>query len=392
MNLFPLLLAILIIAFFTGSDSLFYLAYALGGLALLSRLWMRRALAGLQSERCFPRRAFFGERVTVTLRVANRGRWPLLWLQVHESLPLDLHVPNFVRRVVSLAPGESTTIRYTLSCRKRGYYPLGPLHLRTGDFFGLAPEREATVAADTLIVYPKVVPLRHLGLPSQLPHGSLASRRRIFEDPSRFFGVRDYRPEDGLRRIHWKSSARADRLQVKRFQPAIALHTLVVLNLNADAYTPRTRLTAGEVGITVAASIAAHLVEQRQEVGLALLGGDRVTGWAGLQVIPPARGRAHLVRLLERLARAEVAPTLPLAEALPRTGADLGWGSTLVVITPGEEPRLLEALLQMRRQGFHLLLVATDPRAPFRRLQGQLERIQVPACWVTHEQEMEVWR
>ena len=388
MNLLPLLIVVIVLAFLTGSDSLFYLAYVLVGIWLLTVIWMRQALTGLRIERCFPERAFHGEVVQARLVVRNQGRWPVLWLKLHESLPLDLHVPNFEQRVVSLAPKERTTLEYRLKCQRRGYYMLGPLSLLTGDYFDLTPRRQATWPAQPFIVYPRVAPLGHLGLPSQLPFGSLSSQRRIFEDPSRFFGVRDYQPGDSLRQINWKSSARTDQLQVKRFQPAIALNTMIILNLNDGEYALRSRATAGEMGIVVAASIAAHLVERRQPVGLAVLGMDAVTQQVGLQVIPPVRGRGRLMQLLETLARAERANTTPFVQMLDQASARLGWGSTAVIITPGASPHLEEALLQMRRRGIHVLLVATDPLTAFRSLRGQLEQVGIPAHWVTDDRDL----
>ena len=392
MKLFPLLVVVIVLAFLIGSDSLFYLAYVLAGLWLLTVIWMRQALTGLRIERRFPARAFHGEVAQARLVVRNPGRWPVPWLKLHESLPLDLHVPNFEQRVVSLASKEQVALDYQLRCWRRGYYMIGPLSLLTGDYFDLTSRRQVTWPAQPFIVYPRVVPLSHLGLPSQLPFGNLPTQQRIFQDPSRFFGVRDYQPGDSLRQIHWKSSARADQLQVKRFQPAIALNTVLVLNLNDGEYALRSRTTASEMGIVVAASVAAHLIERRQPVGLAVLGMDAVTQQVGLQVIPPVRGRDQLMRLLEVLARAELAATAPFVQSLDQASAKLGWGSTAVIITPGAGPHLEEALLQMRRRGVHVLLVATDPLTAFRSFQAQLEQIGIPAYWVTNDKDLDVWR
>lgn len=394
MNLIPLLIVVIVVAFLTGSGSLFYLAYVLLGLWFLTVIWMRQALTGLYIERRFPERAFHGEVVQARLDVRNQGRWPVLWLKLHESLPLDLHVPNFEQRVVSLAFKERATLKYQLRCQRRGYYMVGPLSLCTGDYFDLTPRREANWPAQPFIVYPRVVPLGHLAhrVPSQLPFGNLSSQRRIFQDPSRFFGVRDYQPGDSLRQINWKSSARTDQLQVKRFQPAIALNAMVILNLNDGEYALRSRVTSSEMSIVVAASVAAHLIERRQPVGLAVLGMDAVTQQVGLQVIPPVRGRDQLMRLLEVLARAELANTAPFVPSLDQASARLGWGSTAVIITPGASPHLEEALLQMRRRGVHVLLVATDPLTAFHSLRGHLEQIGIPAHWVTNDHDLDMWR
>jgi uncharacterized protein (DUF58 family) len=392
MNVLPVLVAVLVLAFLSGSHSLFYLAYALGGLVLASRLWVSRAHDSLAATRRFSARAFYGEELDVHLRVANHGRLPIAWLELHESLPVALHTPNFDRRVLSLAGGEEARLRYTLVCRRRGYYQLGPLTLHTGDLIGLAPERSSQIAEDVLIVYPKIVPLPTLQLPSQIPFGSLRTQTRFFEDPCRFFGVRDYQPGDSLRSVNWRSSAHMAQLQVKRFQPAVALHSIIFLDLNADAYSIRSRNAAEELGCTIAASIAVRLLELRQQVGLKLAGRDEVSGDAGLQQLPLGSGRAHLTHLLEILARARLAPYADLASWLPQASADLGWGSTAVVITAGDAPNLVEALLQMRRRGFQVLFVALDPEKPFRNLQARLQHIGVQALWITSERELDAWR
>jgi uncharacterized protein (DUF58 family) len=392
MNLLPVLLAVLVLAFVTGSHSLFYLAYALVGLMLLSWLWVLRAHNALSGVRRFSHHAFYGEELEVQLEVANQGRWPIPWLELHESLPVALHGPNFERRVLSLAAGEQTTVRYTLHCHRRGYYQLGPLALSTGDLIGLGPDRSSTVSEDVLIVYPKIVPLPSLQLPSQIPFGSLRTQTSFFEDPCRFFGVRAYQPGDSLRNVNWRTSARLSHLQVKRFQPAVALQSVIFLDLNADAYSIRSRNLAEELGCTVAASIAVRLLEQRQQVALNLLGRDEVSGYCGLQRLPLGRGREHLTHLLEMLARARMAPATTLASWLPQAGANLGWGSTAVVITAGEAPKLVEALLQMRRRGFQVLFIALDPRKPFHKLKARLHHIGVPAFWIARERELDVWR
>ncbi len=392
MNILALGVATLVIAFFTGSDSLFYLTYALIGIAVLSRWWTRRSLQAVRIERQFNSHAFHGEKVTAVLSIVNRGRLPVPWLYFHESLPIALHSPNFERRVVALAPGERASLTYELNCSRRGYYRLGPLRLEGGDLLGVADEYERELAADSLIVYPRIIPLRHLEMPSQIPFGSAASRQQVFQDPSRFFGVRDYAPYDSLRQIHWKSSARMDQLQTKRFQPALALHTLIVLDLNLEAYNLWSRATAGEMGIVVAASFAAHLIERRHQVGLAFLGADQVNGATGFQAIRLAHGREHLMRLLEALARAEMGSTSPLPGLLSTASAGLGWGSTVIVIVPGNEPALLEALLQMRRRGLHPVVIATDPRIPFTGFRDELKQVGIPAVAVTQDSDLDFWR
>ena len=60
---------------------------------------------------------------------------------------------------------ERVTHTYRLRTLRRGYFPFGPVTLRSGDIFGLFTTQAALEVADHLLVYPRVVPMAHLGLP-----------------------------------------------------------------------------------------------------------------------------------------------------------------------------------------------------------------------------------
>ena len=226
-NLFFLILALFVIAVLFRVDFFFYILYLFFGSYFLSRLWAEHGIRRVQVERDYVNRAFPGEKVTVKLCVKNGGLLPLPWLRIHESIPIQLKSPNFFRSVFSLLPKETREFQYELDCRNRGYYRVGPVSVTSGDLFGTTAY-EMTVTDDAyMIVYPQIIPLTHIALPAQTPFGSVPTNQRIFEDPSRIVGVRDYQSGDSLRHIHWKTSATTGRLQVKRFEPAISIESQI---------------------------------------------------------------------------------------------------------------------------------------------------------------------
>ncbi|PKN81235.1 MAG: hypothetical protein CVU47_07595, partial [Chloroflexi bacterium HGW-Chloroflexi-9] len=117
-------------------------------------------------------------------------------------------------RSTSLAGNDRIEWPVTLRAVHRGYFRVGPGRLRSGDLFGFF-EREEPVGspADVVIVYPRTYTLADLGLDSARPFGDLRGGNRIFEDPSRVAGVRDYEPGDAMRRVDWYATARLGRLQ-----------------------------------------------------------------------------------------------------------------------------------------------------------------------------------
>ncbi len=359
-DLFWLTILLLIVAALLRSELFFYMLYVVVGLQVLARLWLRRGASRLTAARQAPAAAFPGEPLEVELEVANRGLLPIPWLALYESVPPALRTPPMVREVISLGAGERRRIRYTVVGRQRGYYRLGPLALRSGDVLGLGEQSLPGAESSALTIYPRVLPLADLGLPASLPYGSLAARRRLFTDPARPAGVRPYQAADGVRRIDWKSTAHTGTPLVRRYQPAIALETLVALAFSRGEYGGRHAYDMMERALTAAASVAAQLVQRGQPVGLCSTGTDPLRG--GTEVaLPVAAGRAHLIELLGALGRLEAATEGDLATLLTRRAAQLGWGSTLVVITGQRGLELLAALLPLRQRGLNIALVITEP-------------------------------
>jgi uncharacterized protein (DUF58 family) len=403
----PFLIVLLAVAFLTKVDFFFYLLYTFFGIYVLGRLWARRSLSAVSVHRRHDDRVFLGETLQVDLDLHNRSWLPVLWMRLNDSAPAELAQGAAFRRVVSLLPREKTKLSYSLVGRRRGYYPFGPLVTRGGDLMGSATYeffqydyRQAE--GDFVIVYPRIVALRDLGFPSQSPFGTLPSRERIFEDPSRFHGVRDYQPGDSLRRMDWKASARTGALQVKRFEPAIALETGLFLNLNAADYPHDARYQSTELGIVIAASVAVHVVENRQAVGLVTNGFDPLQDRTLLPEmaeatasLPLRKGREHLMHILDLLARIDSTgerAAVPFLDLLRRKSLSLPWGSTVVVITSHEVRGMMGTLLSLRRRGLVVILVLTHPGPGFDLSAQWADQIGVQALHIWSEGAMDVWR
>ena len=397
--LLPFLIVLLVVALFSRVDLFFYLLYVLFGIVVLGRLWASRALKAVTIRRIHADRVFQGDTVDVRLEVTNSGWLPVLWMRLHDMVPATLGAPGLFRQVVSLAPHERLDLAYTLSANRRGYYQLGPLVAHSGDLLGSAAIQADPLRKDGggfVIVYPRIVPLRDLGFPSQSPFGILPSRRQIFEDPTRIRGVRDYQRGDSLRRIDWKTSARVGALQVKRYEPAIALETAIFLNLDGGDYPVAHQGTATELSIVVAASLAAHLVEKRQAVGLSTNGRDPLAAPSvTASTLPLRKGRDHLIHLLDLLARVEVAAEAdapPFLEVVSRESVGLPWGSTAVLITAQPSDGLFDSLLALRRRGLGVILVMTSPGRDVSLTIRRAEQIGVQAYCIDSERDMDGWR
>ena len=388
------LIIMLPVVVFLRIDFFFTVIYFMLAIYALSRLWTRRIVSRLVIERRFVDRAFTGDDVDVEIRIVNGDFLPAPWLEVAESLPLELRDSPLPSHALSLGGHQTWRHSYRIYCRRRGYYMVGPLRIRTGDLLGLQGTVSARANPARLTVYPRVVSMESLGIPTRSPMVALPARSPLFEDPSRIMGVRDYQRGDSPRRIHWSSTARAGKLVVKQYQPAVARETLICLNLDELDYDERRTYHSTELAIIVAASVASHIVvRENLPVGLATEGVDPAAGEVRHVFVPPRSERAHLTAgVLEVLARIQTTTNCSFTALLRHDCVRLPWGSTVVVVTGRESDDLMETVLYLRRTGLSVQLVLVQQLVPTETLRKKAGIARTPVHHVWQERDLETWR
>lgn len=357
----------LLIAIWLRTDFYFKIVYLLAALYILSRMWLLRFEAKSVLRRKIPTHAFTGESLDVTVSVENTDWLPVLSLDVREDLPIELVSSRRLREAFSLGPKTKKNLSYTLRCRRRGFYPVGPLRVQTTDLLGILPPRKTTLPAARLTVYPRVVPLEDLHLPTHSPLAVLPAPSPLFEDPSHVVGVRSYSTGDSLRRIHWTASAHTGQILVKKYKPAITRETLVCLDFDEASYDIRNRFAASELAVTAAASIANHIVNREGlSVGLSTWAHNPAVGQKTLFRLPPRSGQAHLLTLLEALALVRLTKDAQFIDLLRQQKGTLRWGATMIAITGSKSQELVDTLLYLRQCGLAVALLLVYPgRASF---------------------------
>lgn len=388
----PVLLLLIIIAAVMRDDFALTLVYLFVGAATAGAWWSRKSLKQIVTERQMDGHTFLGEKIMVRLQIHNRGWLPVLWLNIQDELPVGLSSSPSFSRVLALSPGASTSFNYSLDASKRGFYPIGPLVITTGDILGLQEPEQRQSPAFYITVYPQIIPLTSVKIPSRSPQGTLRHHQPIFEDPTRVFSKREYTPGDSLRRVDWKATASSGRLQIKLFEPSIALETFIFLDLNNQAYHHRSRIDSSELSIVIAASLAAWITGKHQTVGLMVNGNDPLSGSVRPHSIQPSKGQAHLMRLLEVLARVELLDAPALTEQIRQQRYHLPWGTTLIVITGLASPDLLDELYQARRSGQDTLLILAGPSGYDPEITRRAAQFGIPLICIANLHDLDIWR
>src|SRR5215813_3273271 len=289
----------------TGNNLLFLVFSVLLSTLFVSWMCARASLRDLTVSARFPDHIFAGEEAPVIVTLRNRKRLlPSLSTLVEARGPTDsTSTENRRRRVryrkrtlayfVYVPHGAAAEQRVEQLFPHRGHVLITGFELSTRFPFGFIRRRRRLSARNVdLIVYPKPEPVSdklHL-LPMNAGR-SASLRRGAGQD---LFSLRDYQPQDDLRHIDWKATARARRLTVREFTSEDERRISVILDVRLYSDTKQGKETF-ERGVTLAASLVQHFIDERNEVRL-IVGSERGRFGSGLE---------HLYDCLRRLALAQ---------------------------------------------------------------------------------------
>jgi uncharacterized protein (DUF58 family) len=294
-----------------------------------------------------------GEVFEERYKLSNRFSFIRLWIEVRDESQLPGKTGS---RVLSLiGPRQQRSyIAYT-KLNRRGSFHLGPTQLISGDPFGLFLNTKMFDSRSKLVVLPYVVDLQKFPSPSGMFPGGRAVRRRAVDVTPQAAGVRDYAPGDALRRIHWPTSVRRDRLMAKEFDQDPQADVWIFVDAYAPVHyrSPEEELPPGqridqmwlwqhkvdvrlpadtfEFAVSAAGSVANFYIKQGRTVGF-VCASDVFT------VISPERGERQLNKILETLTFLNSNGDLPLIALVEAQAPSLPRASTVVLITPSTDP------------------------------------------------------
>ena len=365
--------------------------------ALLAAMLALSAALGLlfrakvHVRRNLPRFATAGEELSYRISVGNAGSRPLADVEVREQFanprptfaefqrgrdPRDAQ-RNWVDRkggyfrwrhlverrlperaaagALSLMPaGAHGEVRASLIPRRRGVLSFAGVDLVRPDVLGLALGRIRTPLPDRLVVLPKRYRLPQVLLPAQrlLQPGGHALSSSI-GDSEEFLSLREYRPGDSLRRVHWKSFARTGEPVVKEYETEFFERHALILDTCAAGETE-----AFEEAVSIAASFIYTIDTQECLLDLVFVAGEPECHTAG-------RGEASNVHLLEVLAGLGPAQPGQFEQLAREVIAMRGTLSSAVfVMLAWDEPRRnLVAALNASGLGVRVLLVSESAPA-----------------------------
>ncbi|MEK7476567.1 MAG: DUF58 domain-containing protein [Candidatus Coatesbacteria bacterium] len=344
-----------VLAHRTGQPVLLVLVTLSAAALLVSAVVLLRLGGGIEMDRLVPAEVFKGDPIPVRLRIRNGGSPKSLFFLVDEPRIRDAVVATAVP-VDSLRAGEHREFRYEIASPRRGVLRFRDVAVESQAPFGLIVSRRVLEAPGTTVILPRPGRIwdwecsggrRHSGVGVESLDRSGATQE--------FFAVREYRPEDPMKHIHWKLTAKMREPMVREFQTTSSLEVEVVVNGTRSDYPGASGMAALDAVAELAATVSAELLRRGFFVRLWTL---------GRKVRPTLQesGPAHLKRLLVELAGLEATRDEAFADALAGVVGYFTPRAAVICVTPHLAlPELAPAVAGLRERAFFPQLMVVEP-------------------------------
>jgi len=269
------------IAWNVGSGWLYILTTLLLALPLVSIPLSRMNVRNVKVRITGPESLVSGEQLPVLVEIRNGSRLPRFFL----DMDLAYAGSNQQLFVSSLGPRETRETILEFSDVRRGSYDGAQIRISSAAPAGLARSRSRLEVAGPVTVYPVWHRLHTDWASGRKNAGYMVSSAVPTRNAaSDYLGVREYRPEDSPRSIHWRSSARSGKLTSIEYSRLAAMTPVLLLDSFSDADRGNGLSSTFETAVTIAASMVHREAGHNRRFGIGASPGDASVRGLGLQV------------------------------------------------------------------------------------------------------------
>lgn len=174
---------------------------------------------------------------TYEISISNESLFPITLGEAYLYIPDKEAVRSAVKRVnFSMPPSSATKVTNTIRFPFRGTFPIGIEAIYVQDFFRTVKIRVDVSETKDVFVYPQR--LRSDSQKSIVSSDSsgAVSRSPFSPEKTEVDDVREYRPGDTLKSIHWKLSSKSENFIVREYSQGTVKSNLIFVDMSARPY------------------------------------------------------------------------------------------------------------------------------------------------------------
>lgn len=284
-------------------------------------------------------RILIGDEEELILEIEN-GVVPIwnavLTMSIEDAvLPKEVPLKNYsgiydLTLPVAVGSNKKIEIKIPLEGKRRGVSRITRVVIEIPHLFGggfVMMELDEPIYYQSL-VYPKITPLDGSLKSSPFKPGEVEQRQSLYRDTFQPVGTRDYVPTDRFDQIHWKASARMQKLQTKEFLPVSSQNVVLMLNViekdrkSEDFERKVERLTS------YAHFCTSHQIPYSVAINI------RTFGATPYIFIPANQGKIHFLKVMETLAQiSDKHAKMPFEDVMQSMAAKGQLSPTIVLVS-----------------------------------------------------------
>lgn len=288
-------------------------------------------------------RMFVGEPGTITVTAHYRGSVPVKNPVLSCSFPPGLKPLSPTRVTPKLGRNGRATVEFLFEPVLRGRYRVGHCVATLEDSVGLTRTTATVLPSKDLLVYPRVLSVDKLGIPSQLPFGYRTYRIPVLSQPNNGRRVRRRSRRTPESCTDLSGPLRSPHVVVKEIRSTDSTQTMLFVDLCERDYAGLENHSHQESVVSVAASLALHMYLSGELVGLSLLARPGAVGppleaplrkGTSRVYLPPGGGAEHFEQLLEVLATAVGPRQGHFGECLAHGMRTMAFATKVLIVAP----------------------------------------------------------
>lgn len=345
---------LLVIGYVTGVSELVVAGYAGLVLVIVASIYLL-GRGSFVIELAVPHsRVVVGQPASGELVVTNPTSRRLFGTEVEVPVGRGLAVVA----LASVARGSTQRHTFSIPTERRGVLVVGPARTVRADPVGLVRRELVWTDETSIFVHPKTV---------SIPSSSTGFIRDLEGKPTTdlsnndvaFHALREYRPGDDRRYIHWKTTAKTGTYMVRQFEETRRSHVVVALSVAiADYQSPE----EFELAVSVAGSLGVRAIRDARDVAVVI--GETTPEFAKRKVLAVVPlNTLTPTRLLDDLSLVEQATFALGLDDVARVTADTVGGISVAYLVCGASvaPATLRSASAHFPPGVEVVAVVCDP-------------------------------
>ncbi len=346
----------LVISLLTRQQEMRILLLFILFLNLFSYIWSRFAFLDLDISFTINKTHVFpGDDIIIKIMVYNKKFLPVWVTSVPFFDETGFKNTGLSKHTACMLWFQKTSFTHKIKAKKRGVFQIDYPNMTASDLFGFFPRQRQISQPVEIIVFPRIAAIKPFSIIEQHFFGLPGTKSPVL-DPVYILGAREYQYATPAKMIHWKSSARLDRLREKICEPSVQGKTMIMMDvLDFDLLTKRQNF---ERLLETAAGLVSLFAKKGHRIGFLT---NAVIKGSDHYMVPYDTGRENVSKILALISRIGIKKRMQINSLFLQYADSFKGVSVVLLCLDAGNPSLVDLQISCQLKRVKLKIIQSLP-------------------------------